>query len=274
MIPSLLEPNSETISLLDWIKSQDSSTPLESIALNCKKSLDSLDAKAIESLQREARAVIEKGGQSSMKEIKGLEERLFGLDQLLIESKKLVQEQYELSQAFLQNQNRASDLKDSSIFPDLCQSHQHQLLVMQRNHTQLEDIRRRCIKAKEELSANLHQRLKWVMYVQRSLFESSNKVTIYGERLKRLCCQIQILEQILESKSIYLDCVMEVWRRRKFSDAYLQVRSNRKLIIAPYTGSGPLSLSFWLDAVEFYFFRARLKKQTWRVGQGTLPTDV
>ena len=44
--------------------------------------------------------------------------------------------------------------------------------------------------------------------------------------------------------------------------------------INPYTGSGPLSLSFWLDAVEFYFFRARLKKQTWRVGQGTLPTDV
>jgi RB1-inducible coiled-coil protein 1 len=223
IIPSLLEPSSESQSLLDWIKSQDASTPLETIAASCQKSLESLEIQTIESLQREARAVIDKGGQSSMKEIKGLEERLFGLDQLLTESKKLVQEQYDLSQAFMQNQNRASDLKDSSIFPDLCQSHQHQLLVMQRNHTQLEDIRRRCVKAKEELSTNLHQRLKWVMYVQRSLFDSSNKVTIYGERLKRVCCQIQILEQIMDSKEVYLDCVKEVWRRRRFADAYLEV---------------------------------------------------
>jgi len=225
IVPSLLEPNSDDrMTLLDWIRSQDTSNPLESIAMACKKSLESLDIKVVESLQKEAKAVIEKGGQSSMKEIKGLEERLFGLDQLLIESRKIVQEQLELSQAFLANQNRASDLKDSSIFPDLCQSHQHQLLVMQRNHSQLEDIRRRCIKAKEELSTNLHQRLKWVMYVQRTLFDTSNKVTIYGERLKRVSCQIQILEQIINSKTVYLQCVLEVWRRKKFSNAYLEVR--------------------------------------------------
>jgi len=104
VIPSLLEPNSDSMSLLDWIKSQDSTTPLESIAVSCRKNMDNLDPVAIENLQKESRAVIEKGGQSAMKEIKGLEERLFGLDQLLIETKKLVQEQYELSQAFIQNQ--------------------------------------------------------------------------------------------------------------------------------------------------------------------------
>ena len=49
-------------------------------------------------------------------------------------------EQQDLAQAFLQNQARASGLRDTSILPDLC--------------------------AKEELSVNLHTRLKWVMYIQ------------------------------------------------------------------------------------------------------------
>ena len=49
-------------------------------------------------------------------------------------------EQQDLAQAFLQNQARASGLRDTSILPDLC--------------------------TKEELSVNLHTRLKWVMYIQ------------------------------------------------------------------------------------------------------------
>lgn len=51
-----------------------------------------------------------------------------------------MQEQNELTQAFHQNVSRASDLRDNSIFPDLCASHQQQLLVMYKNHTQLEVI--------------------------------------------------------------------------------------------------------------------------------------
>ena len=39
-----------------------------------------------------------------------------------------VTEQQDLAQAFLQNQARASGLRDTSILPDLCASHRQQLL--------------------------------------------------------------------------------------------------------------------------------------------------
>ena len=63
-------------------------------------------------------------------------------------------------QGFVQNQNRASNIRDPSILPDLCSSHKRQLVVMLKNHKSLHDIRRRCTLAKEELSANLHTRLR------------------------------------------------------------------------------------------------------------------
>ena len=63
-----------------------------------------------------------------MKEIRGLGDRLSGLEQLLLDAKKKVTEQQDLAQAFLQNQARASGLRDTSILPDLCATHRQQLL--------------------------------------------------------------------------------------------------------------------------------------------------
>ena len=65
-------------------------------------------------------------------------------------------------QGFVQNENRARNLADVSVLPDLCNSHRHQLVVMLKNHQSLHDIRRRCMLAKEELSINLHTRLRLV----------------------------------------------------------------------------------------------------------------
>lgn len=95
-----------------------------------------------------------------MKEIKGLEDRLQGLEKLMYDAKKIVQEQSEFALAFQQNQLRAANLGDTSILPDLCASHKGQLMVMLKNHKTLRDIRRRCSRAKDELGANLFQRLK------------------------------------------------------------------------------------------------------------------
>ena len=65
-----------------------------------------------------------------MKGIKGLGERLAGLEQLHLEAKRLVQEQDDIAQSFVHNQQRASGLRDASILPDLCASHKQQLVVM------------------------------------------------------------------------------------------------------------------------------------------------
>ena len=95
-------------------------------------------------------------------------------------------EQQDLAQAFLQNQARASGLRDTSILPDLCASHRQQLLVMMRNHQHILSIRKRCAKAKEELSINLHTRLKWVMYIQRQMAEQGHQLVMHHEELRRL----------------------------------------------------------------------------------------
>ena len=85
-------------------------------------------------------SAIEGAQNGQMKEIRGLGDRLSGLEQLLLEAKRLVQEQQKLAAAFVQNQQRASGLRDVSILPDLCASHRQQLLVMQKNHQQIISI--------------------------------------------------------------------------------------------------------------------------------------
>ena len=63
------------------------------------------------------------------------------LEQLLIDAKRLVQEQADLAKAFVHNQQRASGLNDLSILPDLCASHREQLIVMRQNHQKVISIR-------------------------------------------------------------------------------------------------------------------------------------
>lgn len=49
----------------------------------------------------ECKNAVDKAHQPGMREIKGLGDRLFGLEQLMQETKRCVQEQRELAQAFL-----------------------------------------------------------------------------------------------------------------------------------------------------------------------------
>ena len=55
-----------------------------------------------------------------------------GLEHLLLDAKKKVSEQQDLTQAILQNQATAQRERDPSILPDLCASHRKQLLVRRR----------------------------------------------------------------------------------------------------------------------------------------------
>ncbi|XP_063883934.1 uncharacterized protein LOC135112912 [Scylla paramamosain] len=98
--------------------------------------------------------------------------------------------------ALLKNQDRAGKVNGPSIFPDLCTSHRKNLMHMLKNHQKLQDIKRRCIKAKEELSENLHVRLKWIMYIERRLYEADTRVSIHQESVRRLAGLLQVVEQI------------------------------------------------------------------------------
>ncbi len=116
------------VSLLEWINSKGSSQSLEVVAEGCYRSLQTLDEDLLQDLKSKVATAIEGAQNSQMKEIRGLGDRLSGLEQLLLEAKRLVQEQQKLAAAFVQNQQRASGLRDVSILPDLCASHRQQLL--------------------------------------------------------------------------------------------------------------------------------------------------
>ncbi|XP_003707810.1 autophagy-related 17 isoform X1 [Megachile rotundata] len=220
------EGKDEVLSLLRWISAKDNQSSLEQVAEQCSRGLEQFDERVMEALKAEVNAAIDSANKQDMKEIKGLGERLFALEQLMVQTKKLVHEQGELAQGFLQNQSRANNLGDASVLPDLCTSHRRQLLVMLQNHNQLRDIRRRCTKAKEELSVNIYHRLKWIMYVENKMMEVDSKLVIYHESLKRLRRHLEVLQQIHLAPQMYMNAVAEVVRRRTFSQAFLVWASN------------------------------------------------
>ncbi|XP_076169222.1 autophagy-related 17 isoform X2 [Ptiloglossa arizonensis] len=216
----------EVLSLLRWISAKDNQSSLEQVAEQCSRGLEQFDERMMEALKVEVNAAIDSANKQEMKEIKGLGERLFALEQLMTQTKKLVHEQGELAQGFHQNQSRANNLGDASVLPDLCASHRRQLLVILQNHNQLRDIRRRCTKAKEELSVNIYHRLKWIMYVENKMMEVDGKLVMYHESLKRLRRHLEVLQQIHMAPQMYINAVAEVVRRRTFSQAFLMWASN------------------------------------------------
>ncbi|XP_043264835.1 RB1-inducible coiled-coil protein 1 isoform X1 [Colletes gigas] len=220
------EGREEVLSLLRWISAKDNQSSLEQVAEQCSRGLEQFDEKMMEALKVEVNATIDHANKQDMKEIKGLGERLFALEQLMVQTKKLVHEQGELAQSFHKNQSRANNLGDASVLPDLCTSHRHQLIVMLQNHNQLRDIRRRCTKAKEELSVNIYHRLKWIMYVENKMMEINGKLVMYHESLKRLRRHLEVLQQIHLAPQMYMNAVAEVVRRRTFSQAFLVWASN------------------------------------------------
>lgn len=207
--------------LYEWISAADNKSTMDQLYDHCSRGLEQFDHEIFRTLSNDIQEMLQNADNAQMKEVKGLGERLFGLETLMREAKKYVKQQAELAQSFANNQNRASNTKDPSVLPDLCLSHKQQLQMMARNHQQLCDIRRRCAKAKEELSVNLYHRLKWVMYVEDHILEIDQKLVIYHENLKRLRRHLEILQQIHLAPATYLCAVAEVVRRRTFSQTFL-----------------------------------------------------
>lgn len=207
--------------LLEWISEKDSQYRVDQVAEICRKGLEQFDVYIMEEMKTEVKTTVELSNKCHYREIKGLGDRLFGLDRLKTEAKKAFQEQVDLAQAFVHNQLRANNLGDASILPDLCASHKKQLVVMLQNHMQLRDLKRRIYKAKQELVANLHHRLKWVMFTECRINELEMKLMMYRECLKRLRKQLTVLQQLHIAPSVYMTTVSEVVRRRAFSQAFL-----------------------------------------------------
>ena len=80
-----------TTTLLDWIQ-QAGNHSLEQVADSCYRSLEQLDPALLETLCGKVSSCVEGANNSQMKEIRGLGDRLSGLEQLLLDAKRKVTE--------------------------------------------------------------------------------------------------------------------------------------------------------------------------------------
>ncbi|XP_037089577.1 LOW QUALITY PROTEIN: RB1-inducible coiled-coil protein 1-like [Pollicipes pollicipes] len=241
-------------SILDWISAQDTRR-LEEVCDKAHQGLELLDEQFLQELTAEQHKILDPAMASDMSEIRGLEDRLMRLDELRHRAQTTVSEQKELAKAFIQNQARASCVNDPSVLPDLCASHCTQLQVMLDKHKQLVDVRKRCAKAKEELSANIHRRLCWVVSIQQRMTELSTKLMIHSERLKQLRQQMAVLSALHQAPTMYLTAVAEVVRRRQFTDQFLDWAGSIAASAAKVHAAESLSRHRFGDALKSHFIK-------------------
>ncbi|EPY76336.1 RB1-inducible coiled-coil protein 1 [Camelus ferus] len=91
------------VSLLDWINVQDRPNDVESLVRKCFDSMSRLDPRIIRPFIAECRQTIANLDNQNMKAIKGLEDRLYALDQMIASCGRLVNEQKELAQYFVRS---------------------------------------------------------------------------------------------------------------------------------------------------------------------------
>lgn len=218
--PEAANPPSFNVTLLDWINVQDRPNDVESVVRKCFDSINRLDPRIIQPFLADCNDTIAKLDNQNMKAIKGLEDRLYALDQMIASCKKLVNEQKELAQGFLANQKRAENLKDTSVLPDLCLSHANQLMIMLTNHRKLLDIKQKCTTAKQELANNLQVRLKWCCYVMLHADQDGEKLQALLRLLTELMERVRVVEALSTVPQMYCLAVVEVVRRKMFISHY------------------------------------------------------
>ncbi|KAB1256559.1 RB1-inducible coiled-coil protein 1 [Camelus dromedarius] len=216
------------VSLLDWINVQDRPNDVESLVRKCFDSMSRLDPRIIRPFIAECRQTIANLDNQNMKAIKGLEDRLYALDQMIASCGRLVNEQKELAQGFLANQMRAENLKDASVLPDLCLSHANQLMIMLQNHRKLLDIKQKCTTAKQELANNLHVRLKWCCFVMLHADQDGEKLQALLRLVVELVERVRTVEALSTVPQVYCLAVVEVVRRKMFIKHYRETQKPRK----------------------------------------------
>ncbi|XP_065355086.1 RB1-inducible coiled-coil protein 1 [Calliphora vicina] len=217
---SITSNTARRLNLLQWITSKENHNVLRTMSEECIQGLATFNEDVYEKLKLEVLSIIKLAEQSDVKEIRGLGERLCKLEEFKYKIKSMVKDQRELSTAFQQNQNRAINLRDTSILPDLCASHQSQLLVMLQNHKKIREHRHCIAKAKDELGANLHARLKRIVYIENAMSEFDNRLLFYHRCLRRAERHIHIIDQIHQAPNMYVAAVTEVMRRKIFSTEF------------------------------------------------------
>lgn len=215
-----LSPNQDTCSLLDWISQKDRQCSLRQMADQCLQAVTQLDEQALSDLREESDRILQLVENDQNKKIKKIECRLHELDKMLSVCKKLLNDQELLTAAFVSHQQSAHSLQDPSIFPDLCDSHTTQLQLMFNNYLHMTAIAKKFNAAKMELVHNLHTRLRVIVTCETELSDIRWKIFVYGENLKKLKRNLEVLEQVNAAPDVYNAAIREINRRQHFSTRF------------------------------------------------------
>ncbi|XP_074601632.1 autophagy-related 17 [Brevipalpus obovatus] len=259
LLPSITSPiliaQFEKPNLLDWVGSQGAHMELKKLAEGCSNFLrNSLD-NAMANLEERTRVVAVEINKREMKEIGGLQKRLQGLDNLISNAKKIVAELDDLAKAFHQNQQRASNLRDPSIFPDLCKSHQTQLTLMSDKYQELRTIREKCSTAKKEFCGVVHRRLQWVIYVSKQNADVCRAQKMMLVQFNKIRKYIEAFHQLHQAPEIYFSFISEVLRRRQVSKHFLEWGSDMAKSSSTFLDGEKLQRKSFHDKVASHFLR-------------------
>ncbi|XP_041974163.1 RB1-inducible coiled-coil protein 1 isoform X2 [Aricia agestis] len=208
--------------LLHWILAQGNKASLQDILDYCQKGLALIDAEPLKEREAELHHILEYANMHGLKQIKGIEDRLYGLDQLLSDAKKLERDQHDQAASLIQSRERLNAACDPSVLPTLVQSHWCQLEKLLKGHQLLVDIRRRIAKSKEELSHILKARLEAVLMIENSMSVQDAHAMLSFQCFNRLARYFGIVAQLHRAPAVFVRAVSEVARRRRFSQAHLQ----------------------------------------------------
>ncbi|KAL8606380.1 hypothetical protein ACOMHN_020534 [Nucella lapillus] len=161
-------------------------------------------------------------GRPEMRCIGGIEERLYSLDKLTNNVKGIVDMQISTREGFRSNWSRLELEQDRSILPDLCSSHRTQMLELRERHKKLVDLKKKCVTAKKELCTSIQSRLPWLMQIHQAISTVDSNLLLHHDLLRRIHRRAQFLQQVEQSPQVYALMVVEVVRRRLFSDYYIK----------------------------------------------------
>ncbi|XP_037298027.1 RB1-inducible coiled-coil protein 1 isoform X2 [Manduca sexta] len=211
----------EEPTLLHWILAQGNKASLQDILDYCQKGLALLDAEPLKEREAELYNILEYANMHGLKHIKGIEDRLYALDQLLNDVKKLERDQHDQAASLIQCRERFNSAWDPSVLPTLVQSHWCQLKKLLKGHQTLVDIRRRIAKSKDELSHILKARLEAVLMIENSMSVQDAHAMLSFQCFGRLARYVRVLRQLHRAPAAFVRAAHEVARRRAFSRHHL-----------------------------------------------------
>ncbi|XP_063677891.1 RB1-inducible coiled-coil protein 1-like isoform X3 [Bolinopsis microptera] len=219
-IHTLDSKKSEFISLLHWIEAQDSQNSLNSLVLQCGRAMDQINLSFLPRVQEEVDKVKQSLQAPGMRDIKGLEERLQQLKNLLGQTERICEEQANNANTISNQQESFMVQGDISVLADLLVAHREQLKRLHSNNRSLVEFYNKFAAAKAELSQNLLIRLNWVTHCQKAIWNCDGRLTMISENLVRVKRRFAILEQINVAPILYCKCLGEVSRRSSFTSRY------------------------------------------------------